>query len=150
MAPRVHGSGGHDRFGRRPGIAGRAHTVERVGQVPTGASGSAPMVRSAPNRHSRDMLDRTHEHLLSALRAASRAPLPARIEAHHRLVDDLGFDSLGIVSLAVAIEERFGRPILLDGWIGSVGSPSGLTVESLADWIEESLRDDVGTLSIPA
>jgi hypothetical protein len=91
-----------------------------------------------------------HERLVDAIRASSRAPLPTRIEPHHRFVDDLGFDSLGIVTLSIAIEDRFGRPVLLDGWIGSVSSPSGLTVESLGRWIAESLDDGNGAVSSPA
>lgn len=73
--------------------------------------------------------------VIDAIRASARHPLPARIEPQHRIVDDLGYDSLGIVNLSVALEEQLGRPILLDGWIGSAASPSALTVGSLSQWI---------------
>lgn len=76
--------------------------------------------------------------VLEAIRASSRHSLPARIEPQHRIVDDLGYDSLGIVNLSVALEDRLGRPILLDGWIGSAASPSSLTVGSLTQWIATS------------
>jgi acyl carrier protein len=80
-----------------------------------------------------------------AVRASARTPPPSRIEAHHRFVDDLGYDSLGLVGLSVALEDRLGVPVLLDGWIGAVSSPSNLTVGSLATWIGSSLREDHGT-----
>jgi acyl carrier protein len=86
--------------------------------------------------------------VIDAIRASARHTMPARIEARHRLVDDLGYDSLGIVNLSVALEDRLGRPILLDGWIGSAASPSGLTVGSLAQWIATSTlaEEDAATL----
>lgn len=85
--------------------------------------------------------------VVDAIRASARHPLPARIESHHRFVDDLGYDSLGLVTLSVALEDRFGLPILLDGWIGSASSPSGLTVGSLATWISASLPEGHGSLA---
>ncbi len=85
------------------------------------------------------------EAVIDAIRASSRLSLPSSIEAHHRFVDDLGFDSLGLVTLSVALEDRLGAPILLDGWIGSASSPSALTVGSLALWIGSSLAEDHGS-----
>ncbi len=76
--------------------------------------------------------------VIDAIRSSARHAMPTRIEPQHRIVDDLGYDSLGIVNLSVALEDRLGRPILLDGWIGSAASPSGLTVGSLAQWIATS------------
>ena len=82
--------------------------------------------------------------VVDAIRASSRHSLPSRIEPSHRIVDDLGYDSLGIVNLSVALEDRLGRPILLDGWIGGAASPSALTVGSLAQWIVLAARGDDG------
>lgn len=80
--------------------------------------------------------------VVDAIRASARHTLPTRIEPSHRIVDDLGYDSLGIVNLSVALEERIGRPILLDGWIGGAASPSALTVGSLAQWIADAISDE--------
>lgn len=83
--------------------------------------------------------------VVDAIRASARLSLPNCIEPHHRFVDDLGFDSLGLVTLSVSLEDRFGVPILLDGWIGTASSPSDLTVGSLALWIGSSLEEDRGS-----
>jgi acyl carrier protein len=83
--------------------------------------------------------------VVDSIRASARLALPSSIEPQHRFVDDLGYDSLGLVTLSVALEERFGVPILLDGWIGSASSPSGLTVGSLSTWIASSLAEEHGT-----
>jgi acyl carrier protein len=82
--------------------------------------------------------------VVDAIRASARHPLPNRIEPQHRVVDDLGYDSLGIVHLSVALEERLGHPILLDGWIGSAAGPSALTVGSLAHWITLATHEEHG------
>jgi len=82
--------------------------------------------------------------VIDAIRASARHTLPARIEPQHRVVDDLGYDSLGIVNLSVALEDQLGRPILLDGWIGGAASPSSLTVGSLAQWVALGTRGEDG------
>ena len=80
--------------------------------------------------------------VIESIRASARHTLPRTIETTHRLVDDLGYDSLGIVNLSVALEDRLGRPILLDGWIGGASSPSALTVGSLAQWISDARHEE--------
>jgi acyl carrier protein len=82
--------------------------------------------------------------VIDAIRASARHPLPTRIEPSHRVVDDLGYDSLGIVNLSVALEDRLGHPILLDGWIGAAIGPSSLTVGSLAQWITLGAQEERG------
>jgi acyl carrier protein len=82
--------------------------------------------------------------VIEAIRASARHALPTRIEPSHRVVDDLGYDSLGIVSLSVALEDRLGRPILLDGWIGNATSTSSLTVGSLASWVVLGTQEEDG------
>jgi acyl carrier protein len=88
--------------------------------------------------------------VIDALRASARHPLPAKIEPQHGVVDDLGYDSLGIVHLSVALEDRLGRPILLDGWIGSASSSSALTVGSLARWIALGIEEDARAAALGA
>jgi acyl carrier protein len=56
-----------------------------------------------------------------------------------RLVDDLGFDSLKIASLSIALEKEIGEVILLNDWIGAAASPSDLTVQSLLDYVSTTL-----------
>jgi acyl carrier protein len=77
--------------------------------------------------------------VVAAIRAVARERAPARIDLDHSFVDDLGFDSMGIVVLGLALEDRFDRPVLLDEWIGRCEDPTELTVGSLCAYLEESL-----------
>ncbi|HYC57904.1 MAG TPA: acyl carrier protein [Candidatus Binatia bacterium] len=52
-----------------------------------------------------------------------------------RLVDDLGFDSVRIASLTIALEEQFDEILLLGEWIADASSPSDLTVDSLVEYL---------------
>jgi acyl carrier protein len=77
------------------------------------------------------------------LRAVARAK-PEHAEAPrptHRLVYDLGFDSLAIASLALALESEFGEAFLLNDWIVSAPQVSALTVASLAEFVAASLGE---------
>lgn len=62
------------------------------------------------------------------------------LSANYRLVDDLGFDSLKMASLSIALEDRLGETILLNDWIARSPSPDKLTIESLADYIYQRLN----------
>ncbi|HYV47475.1 MAG TPA: phosphopantetheine-binding protein [Myxococcaceae bacterium] len=68
------------------------------------------------------------------------APRPVDPEPAHRLVDDLGFDSLRMASLAIALETEMGQPVLLNDWIASAPSLSDLTVQSLATHMAANLE----------
>lgn len=57
------------------------------------------------------------------------------VHAGDHFVDDLGFDSLRMASLTIALEEAFDDVLLLADWIASASSPSELTVESLVDYL---------------
>ena len=83
------------------------------------------------------MLGDHEERARRALRAASKDTLPPAIEPHHSVVLDLGFDSLKIAMLALALEEEFGCPMMLDEWIRLHRSPGALTVASLCDFLRE-------------
>lgn len=52
------------------------------------------------------------------------------------LVASLGFNSLRMVSLSLALEEEFSTPLLLNDWIAMSDDPRTLTVGSLCDYIE--------------
>jgi acyl carrier protein len=77
--------------------------------------------------------------VVAAIRAVARERAPARIEPEHSFVTDLGFDSMAIVVLGLALEDRFDRPVMLDEWIGRCEDPTELTVASLCSYLEESL-----------
>ena len=77
--------------------------------------------------------------VVAAIRAVKKEHAPARIEPDHSFVTDLGFDSMGIVVLGLALEDRFDRPVMLDEWIGRCEDPTELTVASLCSYLEESL-----------
>jgi acyl carrier protein len=68
------------------------------------------------------------------------APRPVDPEPAHRLVDDLGFDSLRMASLAIALETELGQPVLLNDWIASAPTLSDLTVQSLAVHMASNLE----------
>jgi acyl carrier protein len=85
------------------------------------------------------MHDQITDGVVAAIRAVARERAPARIEPGHSFVTDLGFDSMGIVVLGLALEDRFDRPVMLDEWIGRCEDPTDLTVASLCSYLEESL-----------
>lgn len=74
---------------------------------------------------------------------ASSSGLPEkRIRESDSLVARLGYDSLRMASLAIALEEEFGRPLLLAEWIAGAADPEELTVGSLCDYIAEIVEDE--------
>lgn len=80
--------------------------------------------------------------VVAAVRAAAQVELPAEIERAHSFLLDLGFDSLSTVALSLALEDAFGCPILLDGWISEGSDPAALTVGSLCAYLASRLLDD--------
>jgi acyl carrier protein len=76
----------------------------------------------------------------SALRSVLGDPA-ADVRPEHHLVDDLGFDSASIASLTIALEDEFDDVLLLNEWIASAGSPSELTVDSLAEYLLDVLSE---------
>jgi acyl carrier protein len=62
-------------------------------------------------------------------------------QPHHRLIDDLGFDSLRVASLAIELEVQFGQAVLLNDWIAAAPQLSALTVQSLADHLRIHLEE---------
>lgn len=52
----------------------------------------------------------------------------------------LGFNSLRMVSLSLALEDEFEAPLLLNDWISGCDDPRALTVGSLVDYIEKILK----------
>jgi acyl carrier protein len=67
----------------------------------------------------------------------------AKINRSDSLVLTLGFDSLRVASLAIALEDQLDRPILLNDWIASCSDPTALTVASLHEYVWQVLNKDV-------
>jgi acyl carrier protein len=82
--------------------------------------------------------DLLFQGVLASIRSASRHELPASILPEHSFVLDLGFDSLAIARLALALEDTFAQPVLLDEWLAIEDDPGALTVASLCGYIEDS------------
>jgi len=57
-------------------------------------------------------------------------------------VSNLGFNSLRMVSLSLALEEEFSRPLLLNDWISQCDDPRLLTIESLCNYVEQVLKGE--------
>jgi acyl carrier protein len=57
------------------------------------------------------------------------------VQPHHRLVDDLGIDSMHVASLTIALEDEFDDVLLLSDWIAGASNPSELTVGSLVEYL---------------
>ena len=74
-----------------------------------------------------------------AIQAAANNELPSSISKSHSFLDDLGFDSLTLSVLTLELEDRMGRPIVLNRWVERASSPSELTVGSLLDYLDEVL-----------
>jgi acyl carrier protein len=65
-----------------------------------------------------------------------------RIKDSDSLVASLGYDSLRMASLAIALEDEFQRPLLLAEWIARAPDPEELTVGSLCEYIDEIMEHD--------
>ena len=77
--------------------------------------------------------------VVAAIRAAAKGALPEHVRAEHSFLLDLGFDSMSIAVLGLALEDQFDRAVLLDGWIAQHSEPAQLTVGSLCDYLRSSL-----------
>lgn len=77
----------------------------------------------------------TFHRVVLAIRATAQHPLPDQIEPEHSLIYDLGFDSMAVAMLSIALEDQFSFPVMLDTWIAIQDGPSGLTVGSLESYM---------------
>lgn len=76
----------------------------------------------------------------AALRNATDDPALA-VRPEHQLVEDLGFDSTGIASLTIALEDEFDDVLLLSDWIAAASNPGDLTVASLVEYLTVLLAE---------
>ena len=84
------------------------------------------------------MSDPLFERVVASIRAAARHPLPAEITGDRSFILDLGFDSMSIARLALALEDRLDQPVLLDDWIAGEADPAALNVDSLCRYLRET------------
>jgi acyl carrier protein len=63
------------------------------------------------------------------------------VSPEQHLVDDLGFDSVNVASLTIALEDEFDDVLLLNDWIAGASNPSELTVDSLVDYLFDLLAE---------
>jgi len=82
------------------------------------------------------------KEVLAALDTAAHCGLPSPIEPGHSLVLHLGFDSMKMSLLSLALETELGCAIVLDEWIGSHSDPNELTVGSLCRYLQETVDVD--------
>ena len=68
---------------------------------------------------------------------------PIELKETDSLIANLGFNSLKMVSLSLALEDQFGRPLLLNEWISQCEDPRALTVGSLYGFVHEILTEDM-------
>jgi acyl carrier protein len=78
--------------------------------------------------------------VVAAIRYAGGDGLPDEIRREDSLILQLGFDSLKMAVLSLALENELGIAVLLDAWIAAHADPHELTVGSLLDFLEENLR----------
>lgn len=64
-----------------------------------------------------------------------------QVEDSESLVLSLGFNSLRIANLAIALEQQVEQPLLLNEWIVRCVDPAALTVGSLCDYVWEVLAE---------
>ena len=74
-----------------------------------------------------------------ALYVAVRATATEAVELQDELafVGDLGYDSLRIANLAIALESNLGRPILLNDWLALADDLDSLTIGSLLRYLQD-------------
>ncbi|HET9256759.1 MAG TPA: phosphopantetheine-binding protein [Pseudonocardiaceae bacterium] len=85
------------------------------------------MIQSAPRRPTVERVCRAIE---AAMDGARTTPQP-----RDHFVDDLGFDSLRVATLALTLEHELGYPVLLNDWLATIGDIANLTVQSLIDYL---------------
>lgn len=76
----------------------------------------------------------------AAIRRAARVPLPEVLNESHSFISNLGFDSMTMALLSLGLEEEFGFPIMLDGWLRSQPDPEALTIGALCDFLRSRLE----------
>jgi acyl carrier protein len=79
------------------------------------------------------------QHVLAAIRDVKGDDLPDTMAREDSLVLRLGFDSMNMALLSLALEKEFGCMVVLDRWIAAHSDPCDLTVGSLSDYLADLL-----------
>lgn len=82
--------------------------------------------------------DEVMQGVVRAVKRTAARP-PELICGSHSLVLDLGFDSLRVATLSVALETEFGELLLLNEWIASAHTPYELNLDSLVAFVRGAL-----------
>jgi acyl carrier protein len=82
--------------------------------------------------------DEVMQKVVRAVKTTAAKP-PDLISGSHSLVLDLGFDSLRVATLSVALETEFGELILLNEWIANAHTPYELNVNSLVAFVSDAI-----------
>lgn len=80
--------------------------------------------------------------VVRAVRATAKNPLPEQVSPEHGFLTDLGFDSMTLALLALALEDELECSVLLDGWVSEHADPALLTVGSLASHLQLLVKDE--------
>jgi acyl carrier protein len=80
--------------------------------------------------------------VIAAIGSAAKGPMPQQIEPQQSFINDLGFDSMSLALLALALEDEFDQPILLHDWIARHADFTTLTVASLCAFLAETMLDE--------
>lgn len=86
--------------------------------------------------HREQVEERVEKAILAAIQRSTK------VHREDSLVLALGFDSLRVASLAIALEDQLERPIMLNDWIAQCTDPTALTVGSLYDYVWEALSKE--------
>jgi acyl carrier protein len=90
-----------------------------------------------------DTTERSRVLVYRAVRLISPAPVD-QVSSRHRLVGDLGYDSLRMLELACVLDDLFGlKMVSLDD------APTTATVGELFDYVHTRLADGVATCPEP-
>ncbi len=86
-------------------------------------------------------MELTNDKINLKVKKAVLAALGKKVELNDAdsFVAKLGFNSLRMVSLSLALEDEFNRPLLLNDWISRCDDPQLLTISSLCEYIHDVL-----------
>jgi acyl carrier protein len=82
--------------------------------------------------------DEVTQKVVRAVKKTTLDP-PDVIDGSASLVMDLGFDSLRVATLSVALEAEFGELLLLNEWIAASNSPYELNIDSLVAFVSRAI-----------
>lgn len=79
--------------------------------------------------------------VIEAIRKIIAPEVSQNVSSDSKLIGDLGIDSLKIAELSLLLEETFKITLFIPAILSSVPDPYLLTVESVADFVENKLQE---------